>query len=146
MGRVFTNCLGDLRSIPSCLIPKTLKMVLDTSLLNTQWSRVKWSNPGKGVAPSPTPQCRSYWKGSLLVAPSPTTVANFIIHIAWLAEHKEIQKVHWTELKTICISKPNKKFYKRNFLIYFQSLHVNYFCQHIFWISHRWLKTMLIFQ
>ena len=31
-------------------------------------SRVKWSNPGKWVAPSPTPQCSSYWKGSLLVA------------------------------------------------------------------------------
>ena len=31
-------------------------------------SRVKWSNPGKGVAPFPTPQCSSYWKGSLLVA------------------------------------------------------------------------------
>ena len=31
-------------------------------------SRVKWSNPGKGVAPSSTPQCSSYWKGSLLVA------------------------------------------------------------------------------
>ena len=31
-------------------------------------SRVKWSNPGKGVAPSLTPRCSSYWKGSLLVA------------------------------------------------------------------------------
>ena len=30
-------------------------------------SRVKWSNPGKGVAPSPTPQSSSYWKRSLLV-------------------------------------------------------------------------------
>ena len=29
-------------------------------------SRVNWSNPGKGVAP-PTPQCCSYWKGSLQV-------------------------------------------------------------------------------
>ena len=29
-------------------------------------SRVKWSNPGKGVALSPTPQCRSYWKGNLV--------------------------------------------------------------------------------
>ena len=32
-------------------------MVLDTSLLNTQYYKVyikgKWSNPGKGVAPSP---------------------------------------------------------------------------------------------
>ena len=31
-------------------------------------SRVKWSNPGEGVAPSPTPRCSSYWKGSLGVA------------------------------------------------------------------------------
>ena len=31
-------------------------------------SRVKWSNPGKAVASSPTPRCSSYWKGSLLVA------------------------------------------------------------------------------
>ena len=30
-------------------------------------SRVKWSNPGKGVAPFPTSRCSSYWKGSLLV-------------------------------------------------------------------------------
>ena len=34
-------------------------------------SRVKWSNPGNGVAPSPTPRCSSCWKGS----PS-TNVAN----------------------------------------------------------------------
>ena len=31
-------------------------------------SRIKWSNPGKVVAPSVTPRCSSYWKGSLLVA------------------------------------------------------------------------------
>ena len=31
-------------------------------------SKVKWSNPGKGVAPSLTPLCSSYWKGNLLVA------------------------------------------------------------------------------
>ena len=30
-------------------------------------SRVKWSNPGKGVAPSPTPRCSRYWKGRLQV-------------------------------------------------------------------------------
>ena len=30
-------------------------------------SRVKWSNPGKGVAPSPTSWCSSYRKGSLRV-------------------------------------------------------------------------------
>ena len=36
VGRVFANGLGDLGSIPGCVIPKTLKMVRDTSLLNTQ--------------------------------------------------------------------------------------------------------------
>ena len=36
VGRVFANCPGDLSSIPGHIIPKTLKMVLDTSLLNTQ--------------------------------------------------------------------------------------------------------------
>ena len=29
------------------------------------WSRVKWSNPGRRVAPSLTPRCSSYRKGSL---------------------------------------------------------------------------------
>ena len=36
VGRVFANGLGGLGSIPGCVILKTLKMVLDTSLLNTQ--------------------------------------------------------------------------------------------------------------
>ena len=72
VGRVFANGPGDLGSIPGRVIPKTLEIILDSSLLNTQQykvlSRVKWSNPGKGVAPSPTRLCSSYWKGSLLVA------------------------------------------------------------------------------
>ena len=33
--RVFANDPGDLSTIPGCVIPKTFKMVLDTSLLNT---------------------------------------------------------------------------------------------------------------
>ena len=40
VGRVFSNGPGDLGSIPGCVIPKTLKMVLDTSLLNTQQYKV----------------------------------------------------------------------------------------------------------
>ena len=40
VGRVFTNGLGDLGSIPGRVIPKTLKMVLDTSLHNTQQYKV----------------------------------------------------------------------------------------------------------
>ena len=34
------NGPGDLGLIPSRIIPKTFKMVLDTSLLNTQWYKV----------------------------------------------------------------------------------------------------------
>ena len=40
MGRVFANGPGDLGSIPGCVIPKTFKMVLDTSLLNTQHYKI----------------------------------------------------------------------------------------------------------
>ena len=40
VGRVITNGLRDLGSIPGRVIPKTLKMVLDTSLLNTQQYKV----------------------------------------------------------------------------------------------------------
>ena len=36
VARVVVNGPGDRRSIPGCVIPKTLKMVLDASLLNTQ--------------------------------------------------------------------------------------------------------------
>ena len=40
MGRVFANDPGDRGSIPGRDIPKTLKMVLDTSLLYTQQYKV----------------------------------------------------------------------------------------------------------
>ena len=38
--RVFANGPGDLGSIPSRVIPKTLTMLLNTSLLNTQQYKV----------------------------------------------------------------------------------------------------------
>ena len=38
---VFTNGPEDLGPIPSRVIPNTLKMVLDTSLLNTQQYKVR---------------------------------------------------------------------------------------------------------
>ena len=40
VGRVFANDPGDWGSIPGRVILKTLKMVLDTSLLNTQQYKV----------------------------------------------------------------------------------------------------------
>ena len=39
--RVFANSLEDLGSIPGYVIPKTLKMVLDATLLNTQQYKVR---------------------------------------------------------------------------------------------------------
>ena len=44
--------------IPPCLTLSIIKHI----------SRVKWSNPRKGVAPSPTHRCSSSWKGSFRVA------------------------------------------------------------------------------
>ena len=40
--RVFANGSGDLGSIPDRVIPKTLKMELDTTLLNTQHYKVRF--------------------------------------------------------------------------------------------------------
>ncbi len=42
VGVVFANGPGDLGSIPGRVIPKTFKMVLDTSLLNTQQNKVRF--------------------------------------------------------------------------------------------------------
>ena len=39
---VFANGPGDLGSIPGRVIPKTLKMELDTTLLNTQYYKVRF--------------------------------------------------------------------------------------------------------
>ena len=41
VGRVFVNGPGDLCSVPGRIIPKNLKIVLDTSLLNTQQYKVR---------------------------------------------------------------------------------------------------------
>ena len=68
---VFAYGPGDLGSIPGRVIPKTQKMVLDASLLNTQHYKVrikgKVEPSREGVAPSPTSWCSSYRKGSLRV-------------------------------------------------------------------------------
>ena len=68
---MFANGPGNLGSIPGRVIPKTQKMVLDASLLNTQHYKVrikgKVEQSREGVAPSPTHWCSSYRKGSLRV-------------------------------------------------------------------------------
>ena len=69
---VFANGPVNRDSISGRVIPKAQKMVLDPPCLILSIIRfglkVKWSNPGNGVAPSPTPRCGRYWKGSLQVS------------------------------------------------------------------------------
>ena len=71
MVRVFTNGPGDHGSIPGRVIPKIKKWYLVPPCLTLSivryGSRVKWVNPGKGVAPSLTSRCSSYRKGNLWV-------------------------------------------------------------------------------
>ena len=66
MSKVFANGTGDQGSIPCRVIPKTQKTVLDGTLLNTQHYKVhikgKVEQSKNGVAPSPIPQCGTYWK------------------------------------------------------------------------------------
>ena len=47
MGRVLDNGPEDLGSIPGCITLKTLKMALDTSLLNTQQYKVRIKGKGE---------------------------------------------------------------------------------------------------
>ena len=72
MVRVFANGPGDLGSISRSSHTKDSKKwylmppCLTLSIIR-YGLRVKWRNPGKGVAPSPTLWCSSYRKGSLRV-------------------------------------------------------------------------------
>ena len=85
MVSVFENGAGDLGSIPGRVIPKTQKsyfmpLCLTLSII-TYGSRIKWVNPGKGEAPSPTNWCCSYRKGSLLVTLDCGCLLNLLIYI-----------------------------------------------------------------
>ena len=61
MNRVFANDPGDRCSIPYQRLKKWYLMPPSLTLSIIRWvSRVKWSNPGKGVAPSSTSRCGSY--------------------------------------------------------------------------------------
>ena len=74
------NDLGDWSWIPGRVIPKTQKIVLNTSLLYTKHYKVrvkgKVEQSSERSVPSHTPKCCSYWKGSL--RSSPITAANFL--------------------------------------------------------------------
>ena len=71
-------------------------------------SRVKWSNPGKGVAPSHTPWCSSYWKGSLRFTLDYGRQLYFLLIvlcfsiISNLESRKFFKKSEWFSKKSLC--------------------------------------------
>ena len=82
---VFANSPGDWGSIPGHVIPKTLKMVLDTSLLNTQQYKVRIKSTveqsRERSSALPYTSVYSYWKESLLVALDYGRQLNIYIYI-----------------------------------------------------------------
>ena len=91
MSRVFSNGLEDQGSIPDQVIPKTQKMVLDATLLNTQHYKVRI----KGKVDQPRE-----WSSALLVAiekgafRSPSTmVANFYFYDHLLAQNDIVSSI-----------------------------------------------------
>ena len=60
--------------IPPCLTLSIIRYV----------SRVKWSNPGKGVAPSPTPRWSSHWKGIFRVALEYYRQLTYLQYLNWI--------------------------------------------------------------
>ena len=69
MVRVFANGPGDRGSVPDRVIPKTQKMVLDVSLLNTQHYKVRIEGKVEQFRKrsNALPWCSSYRKGSIWV-------------------------------------------------------------------------------
>ena len=53
----------------------------------------KWNNPEKGVVPSPTPCCRSYWKGSLWV----TLKYSQPTYFTYINNHKTTAQISWSD-------------------------------------------------
>ena len=67
MVRVLPSSSGDQGSIPGRVLAMVHIMLLDASLLNSQYYKVrikgKWAIPGKGIASSLTQRSSSYCKG-----------------------------------------------------------------------------------
>ena len=76
--------------IPSCLTLSIIRCV----------SRVKWGNPRERVAPSATPRCSSYWKGSLRVALDYGRQLYFTVCVC-------VFSPHWKDLKMMGLQLEN---------------------------------------
>ena len=103
VGIVFANGPGDLGSIPSRVIPKTLRMVLDTSLLNTQHYKVYIEGKVEQSRERSSALPYTFW--------SPlTTVTNFTLLFIYIYLGHSIKKG-----KILKKRKKNSNFFFRNF-------------------------------
>ena len=79
-------------------------MVHDTPLCNTRHYKVriksKWNNPGKGVAPSPTPRGSSYLKGAFWSLPTPVGQLIYIYVYIYIYIYRERERERERERKT----------------------------------------------
>ena len=100
---MFTNGPGDLGSIPGRVIPKTQKMLLDASLLNTQHYKVrikgKVEQIREGVAPSPNFGVVAIEKGAFGL-PS-TMVANFTYFFTEMIIDREMCITQQNEISSL---------------------------------------------
>ena len=118
MSRVFANGLGDRSSIPVRVISKTLKMVLDTYLLNTQQYKVcimgKLKQSREWSSALPYTSVLQLLKRSLLVALDYgcQLLLLFLVKTAWTQQNFKIKlkkKIfRWNNLWINMLSKENK--------------------------------------
>ena len=118
VGKVSTNDVWDLGSIPGRVIPKTLKWYLIPPFLtlsNIRYvSRVKQSNPGKGVAPSPTPRRWSCWKVNLLITLDYgrqllhlTACLNWALSLNWIAWDQNCEEKNQNDIN-LAVNDPKR--------------------------------------
>ena len=136
MGRVLANGPGDMDLIYGHIIPKTLKWYLIPPCLTLSNTRyilmVKWSNPGKGVASSPTPRCCSYWNGVPLVT------LDYSHQLYFLQKINQVngRKVDWHFDVTIFI--PSILNLVFNLLLFCANCFRKYLCFFLLLIYHRY--------
>ena len=125
MGDIFSLPTADTLRAFSFLTPPCL------TLSNIRYvSMVKWSNPGKGVAPTPTPQCCTYWKGSdwqLFICILTHTHYIYILTFIFIYMYIYIHIITPSHITThICIVSLMKKYIQRIFpksFIFFWTKH-----------------------
>ena len=92
-------------------------------------SRVKWSNPWKEVAPSTTPWCSSYWKGSLRWQLYYFFNNSLWIHQLFLTAYQLLRVISCIEVRE------SHSLYSHIYLFFVYFLKKFFFCSLFYWIQ-----------